>query len=198
MVLIAVVALGIYLIFFKGGNKGGESQKAETIEVKAHSDEFNNRVAEAINAYLGVRDAFVEGDTAAAKSRSLLFISLLDSIPMEELKKDTAAIYEGAVSILTDIKSNMSSLVSQSDISSMRRDFSMATEMMYPGFFKMINYEGPTLYLQHCPMAFGDDSGANWLSNSAEIINPYLGKNHPEYKATMLHCGEVKDSITNN
>ena len=31
--------------------------------------------------------------------------------------------------------------------------------------------------------------------NTEEIINPYLGKNHPEFKSGMLHCGEVKDSI---
>jgi hypothetical protein len=77
----------------------------------------------------------------------------------------------------------------------MRKDFSMVTEMMYPSFFKAINYEGPKLYLQNCPMAFGEDNGANWISSSEEVINPYLGKIHPEYKATMLHCGEVKDTI---
>jgi hypothetical protein len=35
-------------------------------------------------------------------------------------------------------------------------------------------------------MAFGEDKGANWIRNTSEIINPYLGKNHPEFKATML------------
>ena len=45
-------------------------------------------------------------------------------------------------------------------------------------------------------MAFGDDQAANWISNSTEIVNPYLGKRHPKYKAGMLHCGELKDSIT--
>ena len=44
-------------------------------------------------------------------------------------------------------------------------------------------------------MAINDSIPANWISNSQEILNPYLGKIHPEYKATMLHCGEVKDSI---
>ena len=43
-----------------------------------------------------------------------------------------------------------------------------------------------------------EDKGANWISNTPEIINPYLGKNHPEFKATMLHCGETKDSIKAN
>jgi hypothetical protein len=44
-------------------------------------------------------------------------------------------------------------------------------------------------------MAFGEDHDANWISNTAEIINPYLGKKNPEFKATMIHCGETKDSI---
>ena len=44
-------------------------------------------------------------------------------------------------------------------------------------------------------MAFGEGKDASWLSNTEEIINPYLGKNHPEYKGTMLHCGEIKDTI---
>ena len=66
---------------------------------------------------------------------------------------------------------------------------------MYPSFFTAINYEGPTLYFENCPMAFGENNAANWISNSAEIVNPYMGKKHPQYKATMLGCGEVKDSI---
>ena len=43
-------------------------------------------------------------------------------------------------------------------------------------------------------MAFGDEV-ANWISNSSEIMNPYLGKKHAKYKDGMLHCGEVTDSL---
>ena len=45
-------------------------------------------------------------------------------------------------------------------------------------------------------MAFDDTVPANWISNSSEIMNPYLGKKHPKYQAGMLNCGEIKDSIT--
>ena len=70
----------------------------------------------------------------------------------------------------------------------------MVSENLYP-LFKTINYEGDAMYWENCPMAFGDDNGANWVSKTKEVINPYLGKNHPTYKATMLHCGIVKDTI---
>lgn len=148
-----------------------------------------------MNAYHGIKNAFVEGDTNLAKQNTVHLITLLDSIPLGELKKDTAMIFETALSSLNDIRANAQSLLQQNDIVEMRKDFSMVTEMLYPAFFKTINYEGPKLYLQHCPMAFDEDKGANWISNNIEILNPYLGKNHPKYKGTMLHCGEVLDTI---
>jgi hypothetical protein len=76
----------------------------------------------------------------------------------------------------------------------MRKDFSMVSEFLYP-FLKTVGYEGTKIYWQNCPMAFGDDKPANWLSTSAEINNPYLGMHHPEFKSAMLHCGETMDSI---
>jgi hypothetical protein len=103
-------------------------------------------------------------------------------------------IYMTAAMQLNDVKSNAESLLQQTDITEMRQDFRMIGENIYP-LLKTIHYEGKAIYLQNCPMAFGDDKGANWISSTSEIINPYLGKNHPEFKGTMLHCGEVKDSI---
>ena len=124
-----------------------------------------------------------------------MLISMLDSIPVSELNNDSANVSEVAKATIADIRANAVSLLSQADITEMRQDFRMMTEMMYPAFFNTINYEGQKLYLQHCPMAFGEDKGADWISNSEEIVNPYLGKNHPEYKGSMLHCGEIKDTI---
>jgi len=80
------------------------------------------------------------------------------------------------------------------DIQEMRKDFSMVSENLYP-FFRVINYEGENMYWQNCPMAFDDDKEANWISRTKEVFNPYLGKKHPKYRATMLHCGMVKDTI---
>ncbi len=176
--------------------KSGPPQpKQAPIALQKHSDSFNVSVDRAIDAYLNMKNAFIESDTAAINTHAAMFINLLDSIPVQELKKDTALIFETVQSNIEDVKANVQSLISQSEIEEMRKDFSMVTELMYPAFFKAINYEGKSLYLQNCPMAFGEDKGANWISNSEEVINPYLGKQHPKYKSTMLHCGEVKDTI---
>ncbi|RYD70838.1 MAG: DUF3347 domain-containing protein, partial [Sphingobacteriales bacterium] len=146
-------------------------------------------------AYFTMKDAFVDADTAKAKQYARSFNSLIDSIPLQELKKDDSLIVATAAANITDIKANVAALLQQTDITLMRQDFRTVSDMLYPSFFKTINYEGPNLYLQNCPMAFDGDKDANWISSSEEVINPYLGKNHPKYKGTMLNCGEVKDSI---
>lgn len=43
------------------------------------------------------------------------------------------------------------------------------------------------LYVAYCPMAM-NDQGASWLSNQKEIKNPHFG-------ASMMTCGEVKETI---
>jgi len=196
LALLLVFAIGFCVYWFKFRKTGAPNDiKPEPIALKKHSEAFNSSVDKMVGAYLGIKDAFVDADTAKAKAKTTEFISLLDAIQLDELKNDKAVIIESAKGSIADIRSNAVSLLEQKDITEMRQDFRMVTDMMYPAFFKTINYEGPKLYLQNCPMAFGEDKDANWISNSTEIVNPYLGKNHPEFKGSMLHCGEVKDSI---
>lgn len=194
-IVVLLAAFCIYWFMFKKKGDSGPESKPQPIALKKHSEVFNTSVDKAIAAYLSIKDAFVEADTTKAKQSTQLFISRLDSIPVDELKKDTAVIAAAAKGSIADIRSNAVDLLSQTTIVEMRQDFRMITEMMYPGFFKTINYEGPKLYLQHCPMAFGEDHPGDWLSNEVEVVNPYLGKHDPVYKGGMLHCGEVKDTI---
>lgn len=190
-----VAAFGVYWFVFRSKSSHHKGPKQAPIALKKHSDSFNLQVDRVIDAYILAKDALVNDDTAMARQQVGRMISMLDSLPLDELKKDTAGIFELVKANIGDIRSNAVSMSAQPNISEMRRDFKAMTDVMYPSFFKSINYEGKKLFLQHCPMAFGEDQGADWISNSEEIVNPYLGKNHPEYKSSMLHCGEVKDTI---
>ena len=195
LLVLVIIAFAVYWFVFKSKKKTDDGPKMAPIALKKHSEAFNSSVDKMVSAYLDVKNAFVEDDSVKAKENTKIFISVLDSIPLDELKNDTAVILRTVQSNVNDIKANATSLIEQTTISEMRHDFSMVSDMLYPSFFKAINYEGQDIYLQNCPMAFGEDAPANWISNSNEVVNPYLGKHHPEYKATMLHCGSVKDSI---
>ncbi len=168
--------------------------KSDALVTSSHSAAFNSGIDSLLNAYFLLKEALVNTDSISAKLACKTLVILADSNRLAELKKDSSGIYISAIQQLSDVKANAESLLSQSDITEIRQDFRMIGESIYP-LLKTIHYEGKTLYWQNCPMAFGEDKGANWISNTEEIINPYLGKNHPEFKSGMLHCGEVKDSI---
>ncbi len=195
LLLIILGIIGFYWYKFATVPKGQSGPKQPSIVLKKHSDRFNKSVSTAMDAYFEMKNAFVEADSTLAKQSCKKFIQLLDSIPVNELKKDTATIFETVKSNITDIKMNAESLLKQNSLTEMRQDFRMVSELLYPSFFRAINYEGQKMYWQNCPMAFGEGKEANWISNTQEIVNPYLGKNHPEFKSSMLHCGEIKDTI---
>lgn len=195
-VIILFIAFGVYWVIGRKDKPGKRDDvKQGPVTLQLHSAAFNTSVANAMGAYHTIKNALVDADTTRIKNGTRAFIAFLDSIPLTELKNDSAMIFETATATLSDVKSNAESLLMQTDITEMRKDYSAVTDQLYPAFFKSINYEGENLYLQHCPMAFDGDKGANWISNNVEIVNPYLGKNHPKYKGTMLRCGEIMDTI---
>jgi hypothetical protein len=193
IIFLVVVMVGLWWLFFKK-NSSSNFTKTEAIEIKKHTDQFNQSVTSVMNKYFELKSAFVDADTLKIKTETQKFITSIDSFKIDELKKDTLNILETAKAQLGDIRSNAVAVLPETDLTEMRQDFRMISENLYP-FLKTIRYEGPPLYWQNCPMAFGEGKEANWISDTRDIINPYLGKNHPEYKATMLHCGEIKDTI---
>jgi len=193
LLLIIAIAFGVWWLFYKNDSRGG-GLKQEPLKVGKHSPEFNESVNKVVNEYLSLKDAFVDADTSKIKENERNFIASIDSIKLDDLKKDTSGIFQSAQLLLGDIMSNAEAISKETDITEMRQDFRMVSENLFP-LLKTIHYEGAKLYWQNCPMAFGEGKDASWISNSEEILNPYLGKKHPEYKGTMLHCGEIKDTI---
>lgn len=196
ILLVAILLLAAFAVYwFKfRSTDAPEQPKQEPIKTSRHSDGFNSSFDRVMNNYFAMKDAFVEADSSGVQQAVKNFIVAVDSLKIDELKKDSSAIFQSATIQLNDIKANAESILKQANITEMRHDFSNVSENIYP-LLKLVHYEGKTLYWQNCPMAFGEDKGANWISNTEEIINPYMGKKHPEFKAGMLHCGEVKDSI---
>lgn len=195
IIFLLVIVLGAWYLFIREEPVSTETDdKVEALKAKKHSDIFNQKVDNMVATYLDMKSAFVESDTAGVKANTIRFISAVDSVPLNDLQKDDQLIVSAATQQVSELKANAAPILQENDLTEMRHDFSMVSENLYP-FLKTIGYEGEKLYWQNCPMAFGDDKPANWLSSSSEIVNPYMGKNHPEYKSSMLHCGENMDSL---
>ncbi|HUZ59035.1 MAG TPA: DUF3347 domain-containing protein [Hanamia sp.] len=193
ILFLVIILFGVWYLFLKKGKKEVKAVPEAIVE-KVHSEDFNKGIANMLEAYFSMKDAFVDADTTAIKLQTGKFISSVDSLNLSDLQKGDSLLYISAQQNVSDINANAKPITEENDITEMRHDFSMVSENLYP-LLKTIGYEGKKIYWQNCPMAFGDDNPANWLSNSSEIDNPYLGKKDPKYKSGMLHCGENMDSI---
>lgn len=195
VVFLLIILAAVWFLFFKPGNNSQKSvSKPASAEVPKHSSEFNQQITSMMNSYVSMKNAFVDADSSAIKTTTSAFINSVDSLKLDELNEKDSALLIAARQNVSDIKANAEPILKENDLNEMRHDFSMVSENLYP-LLKTIGYEGQKLYWQNCPMAFGDDKPANWLSYTSQIMNPYLGKNHPEYKSAMLHCGENMDSL---
>lgn len=194
VVFLIIILLAVWFLFFKTEKTESITTQKQTTGAPKHSSEFNAKITSMMNSYGEMKNAFVDADTMAIKAKTTQFLASTDSLSLSELHEKDSSLFTAAQQNISDIKANAEPILKESDITEMRHDFSMVSENLYP-LLKTIGYEGPKLYWQNCPMAFGDDKPANWLSNTSEILNPYLGKKHPEYKSAMLHCGENMDSL---
>lgn len=148
--------------------------------------------AEMASAYFQLADALVNWDTVLANKYALTLASAADSIDLSGTTDST--LINAVLNFSGTIRAEALALAEETDIKEKRREFSMITDNLYP-LLQNVQYNGQKLYYQVCPMAFNDSDSAFWISNTSEIINPYLGTKHPKYASGMLHCGEVVDSI---
>jgi uncharacterized protein DUF3347 len=190
LIVVVLCAIFYWINYLHNENLWNDGPKQAPLKVRDHSALFNNGIDSMVDAYDEMKGSFVNNDTLKAKSACLKMIALSDSLHLDELKKDTAGVLEAVQMEVGDMKSNAENLLSDKDIASMRKDFKMVSESIYP-LLKAIHYDGKILYWQNCPMAFGEGNDASWLSNTIAIENPYLGNKD----TTMEHCGEIKDSI---
>jgi Cu(I)/Ag(I) efflux system membrane fusion protein len=73
-----------------------------------------------------------------------------------------------------------------SNLEAIRKEYLQLSKTMIEMVYAFKPME-KSLYIIHCTMA-NNAAGADWLSNSKEIENPFYGK-------AMLTCGNIKEEI---
>jgi hypothetical protein len=87
---------------------------------------------------------------------------------------------------MAKLNQGLTGIRESTDIEETRIGLSTISESMY-ALVKAYHPNGSELYYQFCPMAKNGE-GANWLSSTKEIVNPYMGQRMP-------HCGRTKETI---
>lgn len=137
-----------------------------------------------MSTYLEMKDALVSDDFNKAKALGIQLLTSTNKVNMGLFKGNSHEVW---MTLQNEIKSELIDIEQFKDLDEVRNAFVNLSNSM----IVLANTFKPneTLFVLHCPMA-NNNKGADWLSSSKEIRNPYYG-------AAMLACGEVKDTIKN-
>lgn len=189
------VAACCALLISCGGGEGGDVSKGTgEIGAKGLSGTQGAWLKDVLSSYYGLKSALVDADSTRADSMAAVLKSACDSALLPSPVNDSATFIVMG-NLLGDLSSECSGFGREPSLEARRRSFNMMGEHLYP-LLQTAGYNGGQVYRQVCPMAFNDNEKAGWLSDSREIVNPYLGRKHPKYSSGMLHCGELEDSLT--
>ena len=178
---------GFLLIACSSDDRKSKNQDMvhEPLSKSANSDSFSLAFNQLMTEYYTLTDDFIdENDTQINISANQLRL-LVDSLPLTDLKADSNIIIT-ARTYTQGISSELAGLLGEKDLEAKRKAFQMVSDQLYD-LIRTVQYSSSVVYHNFCPMAF-NNQGANWLSNTPVIRNPYIPKK-------MLTCGEVKDSI---
>jgi len=196
ILVLAIILLAVDKIFFsKKVAIGPELPKQQALTSSKNSAIFNESFEQLLKTYFLLKEALADYDTGRANSAALQLAGSADSLKTNEIKGDsTGDIKKTAADFAGTISGSAKGLRGEPDLTKKKREFSMISEALY-NLVRTVRYDRQKLYHQHCPMAFNDEEEAWWISNSNKIDNPYLGRKHPKYKASMEGCGDITDSL---
>lgn len=198
MTTLALAAL--FMMAACSGNKQSAEQMSEEHgdhdEAKAAAEikPFENvdaNVKTQLNGFLSnyyalnqslINDNYDEAKTAATKLSETVAKFDMSKIPMGEQME----FYHMQQAV---INSALKNIGQSADIEEARNEIAPLSEALY-ALVKAYQPQESELYYQFCPMARNGE-GANWLSSTKEISNPYMGQRMPK-------CGRTQEVIAKN
>ena len=140
-------------------------------------------IAEVASHYFHIKHALVSNDAAETKNGATMMLQVISQFDNAVLPKDQKTVYTKHI---TAIKEHADAIIKSADVDAERMHFAELSAHTYE-LIKAFG-AGKKIYYDHCPMAL-DSKGANWLSESAEIQNPY-------FKGTDMNaCVKVEQVI---
>jgi Protein of unknown function (DUF3347) len=195
IIVLVIAAFAIDKLYFSKKGSTVEEPKQAALSISKNSAGFNTSFEQLLNSYNELKAALVEYDTSKANAAAKTMIVAADSLKTNEITGDsTGVIKQTAADFASSMSGSAKGIIGETDLVKKKREFNLISDAFY-NLIRTVRYDRQKFYHQHCPMAFNDEEEAFWISSSNKIENPYLGKKHPKYKASMLNCGDVTDSL---
>lgn len=148
-----------------------DDTKAKALKVSKHSVEFNKSVEDVMNNYYKITSDFVSADTLSINKSAEKLKGSLDSLKMDELKKDSS-IYQTAAVFWDNSKTEINGMISDPSLQAKRESLNLFSNELFT-LLLTIHYDLSKLYWQECSSAFGEDVTGNWISEAEQSKNPY-------------------------
>lgn len=133
--------------------------------------------------YFKLNDALANDDLKTAKNTSIQLLKMLNAVEMSLFKGDAHNLW---MTYQNSIKKELEHVKHFKTLEELRKA-NLAISNTFIDLVQSFKLNNDVFYILHCPMA-NNNKGADWLSKSKEIKNPYYGQ-------AMLSCGEVKKEI---
>jgi len=152
------------------GNGNGETAVSDTTNISSQGIVLESDTLSYIFAhYITLKDALVASDANLAGEAANMLSESLKNIHGCE---NTAVLAQ--------------EIANSNDLTLQRTGFSVISKDLI-AMFQHVSLNSGEIFVIHCPM-YDNKAGADWLSTSSEIKNPYFGEK-------MLTCGTVIQEI---
>lgn len=136
-----------------------------------------------VAGYLQLKNALVNDNGNDAASAGKTMVEAFGKIDKSTLSPEQKKVYE---SVEDDAREHAEHIGKNGgNIKHQREHFDLLSQDIYQ-LIKTFG-AGQALYFDHCPM-YDNNKGADWLSETKEIKNPYLGQE-------MSGCGDMKEEL---
>lgn len=146
----------------------------------ATPDVFKEQLDGVVVAYLGLKNALVNTSADEASLEADLFLKSLAAMDMDLLAAEPHMYW---MENLRTMEDHGKKIKDRLDVEEQRDQFDFLSQAVIKSV-RAFGTAGTTYYVQHCPMAKGNQ-GADWISAEEGIRNPYFGDK-------MMKCGVVK------
>lgn len=164
------------------GMKDGQMMEGTNMTVTAAKKSSANLNELTLN-YMELTSALANDDYGKAASVGKNIVQSLAKIDQSSFSTEQK---KGFADIVADLKEHAEHIGENAGNIEHQREH---LDLLSADFYDLVKDFGTSkpVYKVFCPM-YNESKGAFWLSNSAEVKNPYYGKD-------MLSCGEVQEEI---
>ncbi|HEX2630592.1 MAG TPA: hypothetical protein VHM26_16345 [Chitinophagaceae bacterium] len=168
------------------------------LSVGKHSDNFNGSLQTMMDAYVTMKDAFVKKDIGLINQSGQTLKTAIDSLKIDELKKDTTGIYESALDPLAFSKDGVTKLMAAATLAEKLAVFNEVSGNIQL-LLSIVQFNEEMIYLHECPVAFGENTGGFWLSRvKEEDNNPYGKDDCSEFRKNISDTSKRKKEVVND